>query len=778
MRINIVENWNVKSKKDKSRENISIPYAFAAESGKNNKKRIKYAKQFRINAKKGDAEAARKRRYILEFEGIASNAVIELNGKKMGMHKGGFLPFSIDITQAVLFNEKNKLIVYVDNNPDNNILGSAKTNKALYENYVGIIRDVWLNIIEKESFSYSYNETECHDNVFVYQEKEMVDGVMTHFMCADCPVNFLDSLSEMYVIATLADSAKNIMSRTKFKYNAELKEDGFVVKVPVPDAILWSPEFPYMYYLKLELFTKDMATGDYVVVDQRVYKRGLREFAVKDGKFYVNDVETKIKGVCHHQVYPFIGMVTSRRAEFREILKLKNAGFNTVRLVGYPASKEFYEACDTLGMLVINCVTTNGAFYKTDEFISSVKRTFSEVTYRDRNHTSVAMWDATIGEISNKDGLTNDLIKECVGIIKGLFPRGAAPLVVGDTNDRDKNDIANIGYDIAYCSYNDKLRLQENVEGMPANLIGSYGADGYRFDKKDKKTPSELRMAEQAWAYQYITNQNASHENCIGAIIAQDIDYSNGKDKFVMGIMNEYRLPKTAYYFFQSQDPNAKPMVYMPHPKLASMVDNMPIFTNCESINLYINDELQGKYEKSKGKTVPYFMAEYNRTDKAEYPDFIKSQLYVGNNESCINPPISLGKTLEKNEGKTIRLDGIIGGKVARSQTLENTDNVHRLRIFVDYGGIALANDERDFVFVHVALVDGRGNIVSRDGERITLSIKGGEIINYSESKTIGGVCSYMVKAFEGTERVLLKAVNKGTKNEVKEAYAKIIIKP
>ncbi|MDE6967409.1 MAG: hypothetical protein K2P12_02010, partial [Clostridia bacterium] len=73
MRINIVENWNVKSKKDKSRENISIPYAFAAESGKNNKKRIKYAKQFRINAKKGDAEAARKRRYILEFEGIASN---------------------------------------------------------------------------------------------------------------------------------------------------------------------------------------------------------------------------------------------------------------------------------------------------------------------------------------------------------------------------------------------------------------------------------------------------------------------------------------------------------------------------------------------------------------------------------------------------------------------------------------------------------------------------------------------------------------------------------
>ena len=61
MRINIVENWNVKSKKDKSRENISIPYAYSAEGGKKNgKKKVRFTKQFKINAKKGDAEAAKK----------------------------------------------------------------------------------------------------------------------------------------------------------------------------------------------------------------------------------------------------------------------------------------------------------------------------------------------------------------------------------------------------------------------------------------------------------------------------------------------------------------------------------------------------------------------------------------------------------------------------------------------------------------------------------------------------------------------------------------------
>ena len=133
MRINIVENWNVKSKKDKSRENISIPYAYSAEGGKKNgKKKVRFTKQFKINAKKGDAEAAKKRRYVLEFEGICTNCTIELNGRKLGEHKGSFLPFYVDITDVVLFNEKNKLIIIVDNNPNNNILGCAKTNKNLY----------------------------------------------------------------------------------------------------------------------------------------------------------------------------------------------------------------------------------------------------------------------------------------------------------------------------------------------------------------------------------------------------------------------------------------------------------------------------------------------------------------------------------------------------------------------------------------------------------------------------------------------------------------------
>ena len=80
MRINIIENWNVKSKKDKSRENISIPYAYVVDGGKNSKKKVKFTKQFKINVKKGEEYAFHNRRYILEFEGVCSSAEVELNG--------------------------------------------------------------------------------------------------------------------------------------------------------------------------------------------------------------------------------------------------------------------------------------------------------------------------------------------------------------------------------------------------------------------------------------------------------------------------------------------------------------------------------------------------------------------------------------------------------------------------------------------------------------------------------------------------------------------------
>lgn len=777
MRINIIENWNVKSKKDKSRENISIPYAYVVDGGKNSKKKVKFTKQFKINVKKGEESAFHNRRYILEFEGVCSSAEVELNGTSIGKHKGGFLPFSFDVTSIIQknINKVIRLVVTLESDPDDNILGMVKTNEYRYENYVGIIRDVWLNIVEPECFTKIYTETECHDNCFVYQEKVTEGSKDKYFLCAKCQVNFVESLNDMYIVATLADSGKNVISRTKVKYNSALYDNGFVVKVPVEDAILWSPEFPYMYYMRLELYAKNMATGDFDLVDQRVYKRGIREFEVKDGKFYVNGNETKIKGACHHQTYPFIGMVTSRRAEFREIIKLKNAGFNTVRLVNYPASKEFYEACDTLGMLVINCVPNNGKLNTSKDnaaFRENVKNTFSELAYRDRNNTSVAMWEVTIGRFTAEQGLPNELIKDCMAAVTDAFPEGQKPLFVGDTTHREKSSIAELGLDVAYCYYNEETKTQEIVEGVGANLIGSFGADGYKLDKKDKKIPTEQKMAEQAWAYQYIANQNATVNGTIGAIISQDIDYSNGKEKMIMGIMNEYRLPKTAYYFFQSQDENAKPMVYIPHPMLATLVDNMQVYTNCEKINIYFDNVDQGSYEVKKGITTPYVAS-----SKEPYSDFIKKSLNVGNNENLPHPPICIANSLKNVDKREIRIDALNNNEVVSRMIVVNNDKPYKLRIFVDYGGIALANDERDFVFVHVALVDEKGNIVSRDGERITLSAKGGEIVNYSESKTTAGVSSYIVRAFQGTDKVLLKAISK-SKGDIKETYARIIVKP
>lgn len=774
MRINIVENWNVKSKKDKSRENISIPCAFAAEVGKKGKKKVRYTKQFKLNVKDSEMEKAKSRRYILEFEGVSANCTVELNGKKVGKHKGGFMPFSIDVTDVILFNEKNKMIVKVDNEY-NNVLGSAKTKQNLYEDYVGIIRDVWLNIVEQDRFSSTVDASFSHDNCYVFQEKSLREANPQYYLCAECNIDYKDSPDDMYVVATLADSAKNVITRTKFRYNPTIKENGFLLKVLVPDAILWTPEFPYTYYLRIELYAMDQVTGEFVEVDHRVYRRGVREFAAKNGKFYVNGEEFRIKGVCHHQAYPILGSVTSRRAEFREILKLKNAGFNTIRLVGYPASKEFYEACDSLGMLVINCVPNNGGFSDDEEFKQSVVKSFAELAYRDRNYTCVAMWEGNISGITSQQGFSDNLVKDCTAAIRAAFPRGAAPIVVGDMTDRMESAKV-LGFDVAYCNYNDNSKIPENVPGVP-NLIGSFGKDAFKEVKKDKEYTVEQKMAEQAWAYQYVLNQDANQPNCIGAVAAQSVDYYDGKKKVNMGVMSDYRVPKTAYYFFQSQDEMAPPMVYMAHPLLATKIDKMSVYTNCDTLKVYVEDELIATCPVKKEQTYPYFNKDSNTHPEIEYSEFIKSHLNFANSENLVNPPVVIGDILKNVGDKKIRIDALSKEQVVKSWNCVNSDTPYMLRIFVDYGGIALANDEHDFVFVHVALVDNNGNVVCRDGERISLSIKGGDIINYSESKTVSGMASFMVRAFEGTDKVLLKAVTKA-KYEVKEAYAKLIVKP
>lgn len=774
MKINLAENWKVKCRKLGIEKEVNIPFGVQSDN-KSKGLSLKFVKYFSLKCSKEQKKDNKKKQYILEFDGVNTNAVVVLNGQKVGEHSGGFLPFSINVTDNIKVNGQNKLVVFADNKPKKDIPATGVTKITEYEDCVGIIRDV--NLIQKDRICFGSKEG---DDCFIYNTKKVEDGNEVNCICAELKVSTKNKniLSQMHVVATLFNNRGELINKEISNYRQNVNEDGYTISMPVKNAELWSPEYPYLYNLKLELLKTSDKTQEYEVVDTIEAKRGIREFSVKEGKFYVNGKPTEIKGICHHQEYPVVGRITSKNAEYREVIKLKKAGFNTIRLLYYPASKEFYEACDALGMMVINCMPTNGAFYDTYYFKENVCNIYKEVSLRNRNYTSVAMWEATLFETSAKQGMTDALVKKCVKQIKSAFPKGANPIVVGDTTGRKNPE--KIGYDIAYCKFDEKEKTYYNVKGVEAGLISRYGAEVQ--NGNNANIFDELGMVKQAWNYQYLLNKNSYVENCVGAIVENDIDYSFAKGKKTSnnGLMTSYRLPKTSYYFYASQVDNYKnKVVYMPEVSENDLAYGVPVFTNCDYIKVYVNGTFVNKFEREMGGYTKFQNGEKEKRNKknkdkpSKYSEFIESQLYNGSNSDGLKyPPIMVHNVDLLAEDITI--EGYIDNCLVAQQIINKGKQPVALKISVDYSGFALKNDGKDFVFVYVFAIDDNGNIVNIDDIKVKLSISGGSIITNDQALTKAGVCAFIIKADKGAEQVELSATCEG---ELEQATAQVRIK-
>ncbi|HSO87481.1 MAG TPA: glycoside hydrolase family 2 TIM barrel-domain containing protein [Draconibacterium sp.] len=409
-----------------------------------------YRKHFEVSEKyKGQ-------RMMIRFDGIYSNAEIWVNGQSVGKQPYGYSTFEFDISDKVKFGEPNLIAVKVMNEGENTRWYTGS----------GIYRHVWLDIVDPVRIDQWRTFITTPD---VHPEQAKVN-IHTKL------VNDLDKDVSVKLTTIIKNTAGVEVGRTES--NQQIKENEKVeinTNILITSPELWSVENPALYSAISEVYLNNQ------LADSLENKFGIRtiSFDAVNG-FQLNGKTMKLKGGCVHHDNGPLGAKAYNRAEERRVGLLKASGYNAIRCAHNPPSPAFLDACDRLGMLVINEAfdmweTGKNPFDYHLFFNNWWKKDMESMVLRDRNHPSIIMW--SIGnEIPdmNKPEVVNTA-KMLADHVRSLD--STRPVTAGVNQVKEDKDpfIANLdvaGYNYAFERYKsdherDPKRVTAATESSP-----------------------------------------------------------------------------------------------------------------------------------------------------------------------------------------------------------------------------------------------------------------------------------------------------------------------
>jgi beta-galactosidase len=422
------------------------------------------------------------KKVMLEFEGVYMNATVRINSHIVARQPYGYTSFHCGLTPYLNYGKDNIINVHVNN--------TALPNTRWYSGS-GIYRPVWLMVGE-------------HVHIKPWGVFATTPEVSTDSSVVSIRTD-VENTNPMTVSAlvrsTLVDASGIAVASQESEFelpgntSVEAKQ-----QLTLTAARLWSVEDPYLYSVQSEVVING------AVVDNAETHIGIRSitFDVREG-FRLNGVSTKLKGGNVHHDTGLLGASAYYRAEERKIELLKASGYNAVRCAHNPPSPSFLDACDRLGMLVINeafdvwregKVANDYNLYFEDWW----ERDLSAMIVRDRNHPSIIMW-STGNEIGERDGRSDGyaIAKKLADVVRSLdhtravtngicwvtslhfSPIGIDMEAIPD--DFDYWGAATEKYaeplDVAGYNYEHK-RYKSDAEKYPDRII--YGAENYLLD--------------------------------------------------------------------------------------------------------------------------------------------------------------------------------------------------------------------------------------------------------------------------------------------------------
>jgi beta-glucuronidase len=297
-------------------------------------------------------------RVFLYFGAVNYRADVYLNGKKLGMHAGGFTPFNFEIPAAVLKAKDNYLVVKVDNK---RFADEVPTLNTDWWNYGGITRDVNL-VTVPQNFMLDY-ALQLHKGSATSKDK-IVEGW----------VKFNSPVNEDVTIE---------IPELKLKKKLTANGDSASFSFKLPKLQLWSPEMPKLYNVVIS--SKDDRIED---------KVGFRTIEVRGKQILLNDKPIFLRGICIHEEIPQQGRRAYSKQDALQLLgEAKELNCNMVRLAHYPHNENMTRAADSLGILVWSEIPVYWTIqFTNDAVLQKAKVQLKEMIARDHNRASIIIW--------------------------------------------------------------------------------------------------------------------------------------------------------------------------------------------------------------------------------------------------------------------------------------------------------------------------------------------------------------------------------------------------
>ena len=521
-----------------------------------------YRRRFKLPAE------ARGKRVFVDFEGAMTASTVWINGQRLGEYKGGYTPFSFDLTPHLDFDGENVLAVDLDSSerPDIPPFGY----QIDYLTFGGIYREVSLRIVPATFI----------ENVFAKPKEVLTDHPS---LDVDCYIQRMEASRDALTLEVSLRDGDRLLAKGTQKIpaaQAGSEPAAYTVHLEKLGAIkLWDLTHPNLYNVQVRLLRGTQA------VDQVSRTIGFREAQFTDHGFELNGKVIKLRGLDRHQTFPFVGQAMPGRAQRRDAHILRHKlRCNIVRTSHYPQSRHFLDACDEIGLLVLEEIP--GWQHIGDEpwkliSIDNVGR----MIRRDWNHPSIILWGVRINE--SKDD--HDFYVRTNALAHKLDPTrqtGGIRYFQESEFLEDVFTMNDFGFPLKPPNHSRYLNTEFVGHTYPTKTI----------DQVERLTEHTLRHAR-------IHDQLASNAQYAGGIgwCAFDYnthgDFGSGDRICYHGVTDIFREPKPAAGFYKSQCDPAEEVVLEPafhwaRGDASIGFSNAVMCSNCDQIKLYIADEL------------------------------------------------------------------------------------------------------------------------------------------------------------------------------------------